>query len=277
MPDDAESVSRDTVAPAADRSPELSPPPLVPREIWTWRDLLLFIAFLPFALLVAKLLVLVGYAVLRPLMGWHAKADAAQLDTLFLLVEQCVLYGLVLGFLVLLAGLFHRQPFWRSLGWHKLASSQVMAFVAGGIALALGSSIILWLLPDTQSFPLEQLFNSRAASIALSVFAVTFAPVMEEVVFRGLVFAVVERSLGWRWATVISAGLFASLHVPEYWRAWHHLMLIFLVGLVFSLARGLTGNLAPSIILHIGYNSVIVLSLFLSTQHFRQMGSFCLK
>lgn len=247
------------------------PPPLAPRKVWTLRDLLLFLALLPFAFLASKLIVLMGYAALRPLLGWRARADAAQFDTLFLLVQQCVLYAFVLVFLFLLARFQHRTPFWKSLGWEKPTIRQAAGYLAGGITLAVAASLVLWLLPDAQSFPLEKLFDSRLASFALSAFAISLAPLLEEVFFRGLLFAVVENAAGWPLAAVISAALFGALHAPEYWHAWHHLMMIFAVGMVFSLARGLTGSLVPSVLLHIGYNSLIVTSLFLSTQHFRAL------
>ena len=109
--------------------------------------------------------------------------------------------------------------------------------------------------PDTQDFPLEKLFNSRTASYAIGAFAISVAPVVEELVFRGLLFAIFERAVGMRFAVVTTAVLFAGLHVPEYWHAWNHMLMILVVGMVFSLARGMTGSLTPSIILHIGYNS----------------------
>jgi membrane protease YdiL (CAAX protease family) len=270
MPDDPENLSPE----AEDEHVVLLPhavPLRAPQQVWKLRDLLLFLAFLPFALLVSKLVLLMGYAVLRPFAGWHVKADAAQFDTVFLLVQQCVLYALVLAFLVLFARLQYQLPFWKSLGWKSPTVKQAAGYFAGGVVLALATSLVLWLLPDSQAFPLEKLFSSRAASFALGAFAISFAPVIEEVFFRGLLFAVVENVKGWPLAAAISAVLFATLHVPEYWRAWHHLILIFVVGMVFSLARGMSGSLTPSIILHIGYNSLIVMSLFFSTQHFRVM------
>src|SRR5208282_1716379 len=224
----------------------LAPPPppllLAPREIWKPRDLLLFVVFIPFALGVSKIVVLIGYVVLRPLAGWHMKADAAQSDTIFLLVEQCIFYVGILAFLFLSANLQHQQPFWHSLGWKKPTASQVSAYLAGGCALALAASFALWLQPDTEAFPLEKLFNSRAASFAIGAFAISVAPVVEELVFRGLLFAIIERAVGMRWAVVTTAILFAGLHVPEYWHAWHHMFMILVIGLVFSLARGTTGS-----------------------------------
>ena len=90
-------------APAGSYPLQLSLLPLAPREIWRWRDLLLFLAFLPFALLISKFVVLIGYAGLRPFAGWHVKVDLVQANTIFLLVQQCVFYVFVLSFLFLLA------------------------------------------------------------------------------------------------------------------------------------------------------------------------------
>jgi membrane protease YdiL (CAAX protease family) len=254
--------------------PQPSPLPPAPREIWKLRDLLLFVAFIPFALLASKLVVLIGYVVLRPFTGWHVRVDVVQSDTVFLLIQQCVFYTFVLGFLFLLAKLQHQQPFWESLGWKRPTVRQVAGYLAGGGGLAVAVSLALLVQPDPQGFPLEKLFNSRTASYALGAFAISFAPVIEEVVFRGLLFAIVERAMGLRFAVVITAVLFAGLHVPEYWPAWNHIVLILVVGMVFSLARGLTGSLTPSIMLHIGYNSLLMTGLFFSTQHFRTVSGF---
>jgi membrane protease YdiL (CAAX protease family) len=238
---------------------------------------LLFVAFIPFALLASKIALLIGYSVLRPFTGWHAKVDSAQSDTIFLLVQQCVFYLLILAFFFLLARLQHQQPLWKSLGWKKPTAKEVLGYLAGGCGLAFAASFGLWLLPDTQAFPLEKLFSSRPASIAIGAFAVLIAPVVEEVVFRGLVFAIIERTVGLKVAIVTTALLFAGLHVPEYWHAWNHLLMILLVGVVFSLARGVSGRLTPSIILHIGYNSLIMIGVFISTKHFHNFSSFLMR
>src|SRR5690348_14636792 len=68
----------------------------VPREIWRPLDLFLFMVFAPIALLVAKIVLLIAYSALRPLVGWQTTTDVAQSNTIFLLVQQCIFYALVL-------------------------------------------------------------------------------------------------------------------------------------------------------------------------------------
>ena len=254
--------------------PENPPPPtaalpLPPREIWKFRDLLLFLAFLPFALFVSDVGVLGGYSILHPFTKWRLRLDLLQTDTIFLLIQQCCFYLLIVTFLFLLARFQHRRPLWKSLGWSRLTIKQISGYLAGGIALAAAMTLALALLPDKQEFPLEKLFNSRTASFAIGAFAISVAPVVEELVFRGLLFAIFERVLGLNFAVIATAILFAGLHIPEYWHAWNHMAMILVVGLAFSLARGASGSLAPSTILHIGYNALIITFLFFSTQHFR--------
>jgi membrane protease YdiL (CAAX protease family) len=257
--------------------PQSLAPSLAPREIWKLRDLLLFLAFIPFALLISKLVVALGYVVLRPITRWHVTVDLAQSDTIFLLVQQCVFYVFLLGFISLLARLQHRRSFWKSLGWSQLTARQVLGYLAGGGGLAIAVSLALWLVPDKHGFPLEKLFSSEATTIAIGAFAIGIAPAVEELVFRGLLFAVIEGAMGMRLAVVCTAILFAGLHIPEYWHAWNHMFMILVVGIVLSLARGLTGSLAPSIILHIGYNSFIMLGVFSSTEHFHKVSGFWMR
>jgi hypothetical protein len=192
-------------------------------------------------------------------------------STIFGLILQSLLYLFVLGYLFLLAKLLHHQPFWKSLGWKRPNLGQILGCMVGGGLLAIVVSVAPPLLPDAKQFPLEQLFNSTAASYAIGVFAISIAPVIEEVVFRGLLFAVFERALGLRLAVACTAVLFAGLHVPEYWHAWNHMLMILIAGLVFSLARGVSGTLTPSVFLHVGYNSLIMTGIFFSTHHFRAL------
>jgi membrane protease YdiL (CAAX protease family) len=246
-----------------------TPPP----RLWTLRDLFLFIAFVPIGLFAANIIVLLGYVLIQPTMHWRLPKQQLSTDPFFLLALQTVFYGLMLAFIFFLVAVDHVQPFWPTLRWRRITVWQALGCLAGGTLMTVGIALLPPVLPDATQFPLENLFSSRAAAYAIGAFAILVAPFMEEMIFRGILFAIFESQVGLRFAILITAILFGGLHVPEYWGAWNHMFLIFLVGLVFSLARGRSGSLAPSVFLHVGYNASMMIALFISTEHFRNLNA----
>ena len=249
------------------------PPSAQPAELqpipWSLTDLGLFLLFAPLALVLANLTALAGHSVLHALLGWRNPVSALQHNTFFLLAFQLVFQGLLLSFVYLLVVVHHRRPFWSGLNWRKPSLGQTLWLALGGIALAFAIQWMPNLLPETKDFPLQQMFTSPAAGCAVGAYSILIAPWAEEVVFRGLLFGIFERRVGLWFAVIATALLFGGLHVPEYWGAWNHVLLISLVGLTFSLARGLTGSLAPSVILHLAYNTSLIAGLFFQTQGFQ--------
>ena len=238
-------------------------------QCWRLIDLFFFLAFAALWLLLSPLVAYVGYAVLRPILGWQVRPAALPENAFFAVATQTIYYVPILAYVYFLVVIHYRQPFWTGLKWKSLSWSQAAQCFMGGLALALFTLLGLVLLPDKGSFPMEQLFTSPQAAYVVGGFAVLVAPFMEELIFRGVLFAFFERLAGLRFAIVSTALLFAGLHIPEYWGAWHHAALILLVGLVFSAVRGVTGSLAPSVVLHLAYNTMVMTGLFVGTQHFR--------
>jgi membrane protease YdiL (CAAX protease family) len=242
-----------------------------PLEPWALRDLFFFLAFVPIALFVASYLVALGYALIPPTLHRHLTKEKLSTDPFFLLAFQTAFYALMLAFSYVLVAVSHSQPFWAMLRWRRMTAGKTLACLVGGAFLTVAIALFPPVFPDASQFPLESLFNSRAAAYAIGAFAILVAPFMEEMIFRGILFGIFESQVGLRFAVLMTAILFGGLHVPEYWGAWNHMFLIFLVGLVFSLARGRSGSLAPSVFLHVGYNASMMIALFLSTQHFRNL------
>ena len=249
-------------------------PPPVPKA-WSPRDLVLFLFVSALLLVVVSpLLMYTAYAVLRPLTGWRTPVGALGNNPYFLLTVQSTFYTLLLGYVYLLVAVNYRQPFWAALAWHKPTTRQVVLFFLGGILLCLAVQLAPPLLPDVEDFPLLRLFTSPQAAYAIAAFAILVAPLAEELIFRGVLFRFLEHQVGVELAVTGTAALFAGMHVPQYWGAWNHVLLICLVGVVFSLARGLTGSLVPSVILHIAYNTGLMIAFFFETHQFRALGYF---
>jgi membrane protease YdiL (CAAX protease family) len=240
-------------------------------EVWSLGDLILFLAFGFLSLLAAYVLVVAGYELLSTWKGWRLTTGGLATNPFIALTLQSVSYMFLLGFTYLLVAIRHRQPFWRALGWRKPTLRQGLGYLLGGAAMMVAIRFAPPLLPDSGSFPLEQLFTSPAAAYAVGAFAILIAPLMEEVIFRGVLFAIFERRVGLRFAVLSTAVLFAALHAQEYWQAWNHLLMILFVGLVLSAARGITGSLASSVLLHMGYNTSMMAGLFFATHYFQNL------
>lgn len=242
-------------------------------EPWRIRDLLIFIAVGFFTLVAANFLVFIGYAFLRPLLHWKLPIQGLQTNVIFLLTIQLVWYLLLLAYVYFFITWYYKTSFLGALKWKGLSAHHTIRYLLGGAALSLVVMIVPPLLPERKGFPLEKLFNSPTSAYAIAAFAVIVAPFMEELLFRGLLFAFFEKHGGLTFAIVATAILFAGLHIPEYWGAWNNVVMILIVGFTFSVVRGLTGSLTPSFVLHLAYNGTLMLLLFLQTQHFHRMPS----
>lgn len=104
--------------------------------------------------------------------------------------------------------------------------------------------------PDAYLLPARQPWWG-ALWIELSA-AVIAVPIAEEVLFRGLLLAVLARRIGTAAAVVVSAGLFTLAHDT-------YVVGIFASGLLYGLLRVYTGSLLPGLVVHAGYNLVVTL------------------
>jgi uncharacterized protein len=78
--------------------------------------------------------------------------------------------------------------------------------------------------------------------------------VVEEIAFRGVIFARLRRVLGEREGWLVQAALFSVLHLSPVIFPTH-----FAMGLIFGWLRMRTGSLIPGMILHAAWNAAIIL------------------
>ena len=140
-------------------------------------------------------------------------------------------------------------------GWRPLVLTTA-ALVAAGIVIDLavamaGESMELaghW----TEWFDADMAWGSRGMVAAALASAVLFAPIFEEIVFRGLLFGTLRNVFGWPLAAALSAAVFAFAH------GYGSLGFasVFLSGVLWACAYEATGSLLPGIIAH-ATNNVI--------------------
>lgn len=118
--------------------------------------------------------------------------------------------------------------------------------------------------PDTFD-PFGPLTDTLPGRVSAAILAVAVAPVLEELVFRGLVQRPLERRWGPGRGIAAAATLFAAAHMLP-WVFPLHLFL----GLAFGFAVFATRSIWAGILLHAANNSLAVLGLFSEQPDVRQ-------
>jgi membrane protease YdiL (CAAX protease family) len=171
---------------------------------------------------------------------------------------------LTLGLAWLLVTRAGKYPFLRSLGWDW--GGRLTFWRSAGLAVGLllvGMGIIkLMGSPDNA---LERMIESSRGAALMTAIAATFtAPLVEEVVFRGVLYSALRRLVGASWAVGVVLLIFALIHVPQYWPSFGVIVTILLLSTVLTLMRARTGRLLPCFVVHLIFNSIQALFIVLN-------------
>ncbi len=233
-----------------------------PFPVWSGWDVLLLFFFTGFTALFVGAL---GEAVSHWL---QFKFPAVQflrhpaIESILLLSFQALLDVLIFLFIYFTVTLKYNSPFWPSIKWAPRGTCYLLTYLSLGVLLALTVLGISAVLPSPRKPPLEELLKYPTSAILFAALGVFVAPFVEEVIFRGFIYPVVERKLGRILAVLATALLFTTVHVGQLWGSWSGIVLILLVGITLSTVRAKTDSLVPSFVIHLSYNSTICL-LFL--------------
>ena len=164
--------------------------------------------------------------------------------------------GLILS-LIILAG------FWLACGrldsaglgflaWNRTPARQLPKAVGAGVLSAL---VVSWVFRDLRTGSLPAL-----PEIWMGI---TFGPLAEELIFRGMLFHgllhLLRRWLakpGWV-VVVVIAGAFALSHLVKAGITPWQIVTIFLIGCLYGWLRLDSGSTAPPLLAHAAYNAVI--------------------
>ena len=246
------------------------------RVSWSWPHLIIFI-FFGFASLMLVQLGFVFYV------SANRHLSAVQVQRVFenspqLLVETNVLwYALLFLFLYVTLAVLRDVPFWRSLGWRKLNANPTAGTTSGwmyffsGCGLAIFVALASYNMKDTDHLPIQEIFKNRSGAMLLMAMAVLVAPLVEETVFRGYLYPLFAKSLGVLPGILITGVLFGLMHGSQLGWTWRLVLLLTLVGVIFTFARARTGTVLASFLLHLGYNSMIALTSVIATRGFQHL------
>ena len=163
---------------------------------------------------------------------------------------------LTLALIWAIATRFGKRSIREVFGWSW--SPQLGAWKSTALALLLFlATLFLVGFLGGQKTDLDRILDSsRAAAVTLAVLAVVTAPLVEEMVYRGLLYSAFQRVIG-RWAAVVLiTSMFAGLHVIQYWPNAGAISSITLLSLILTLIRARTGRLLPCFVVHLVFNGI---------------------
>lgn len=129
--------------------------------------------------------------------------------------------------------------------WHGL-----LIFVSVYAAAIAFSS----LLGNQENEMLRILKSSRGAVFAVAFIATFSAPIVEEVVYRGILYSAFQRSFSVPIAVLAVTVIFALVHVSQYYPDGATIMSILLLSLILTVIRAKTDNLLPCVFFHFIFN-----------------------
>ena len=195
----------------------------------------------------------------------------------FAIVAMVFLSFLLLTYLSAQMRFRFRSPILRTLRWRPLENGRVrpllayLGFLAGGFLLSIFVALGSLLFTPKNKMPIDQLLQDRHTALWLLVLSVTLAPLFEETVFRGYLYPVVARTFGIVPGAIFTGLLFGLMHLPQLGGNLPQVALLMTVGIVFTAARAKTGNVLPGYLLHVGYNSFIVIAILIASHGLRHM------
>ena len=161
-----------------------------------------------------------------------------------------------------------RRPFWKAIGFEWPANIRP---VIGGLLSALVAIILLsvaWLVTKFwggNKTQLDLLIESSMATRFVTAFvAVATAPLVEELIYRGVVYPAIEKAAGVAVAVVAVSLLFAGVHVFQYMNNIAVIVVITLLSFTLTIARAVTGKLMPSFVIHLVFNGIQSIILVLA-------------
>lgn len=254
------------------------PPPIQTRELLPWYRLLIAIGtwivsllFLLFVPLIAALPYIVY--VWRTHGSLNPQALGADKTLLFLSILGVVpahLLTLLLVWFVVTD--WRRRPFWRTIGfeWPESVSPAIgtlgCVIVAAALFVAGAYVTKLWGGSKTDLDLLVE--SSLAARFATAIVAVFTAPLVEELIYRGVLYSAIEQTLGKIIAFFGVSLLFTGVHIVQYKNNISVILVITLLSFTLTFLRSYTGKIMPSFVVHLVFNGVqaiyIVLAPFFS-------------
>lgn len=171
------------------------------------------------------------------------------------IMESAMLMTLIAGILVLfvfwLVFLIRKKKFTNEVCIRPIPAKAILpiAIMAGSFNIL--TSVIISMFPWPEGWMDSYAASSSAIDNSLTAWltAVVMAPVLEEIVFRGLVYTRLKKGLPQMMAAIMTSLIFGIAHGTIIWAIY-----TFIFGMVLIWIFEKFGSLTASILLHLSYN-----------------------
>jgi uncharacterized protein len=149
---------------------------------------------------------------------------------------------------------FGKDSFRESLGWSQKQFNVWNSLITVGLFYILAVALTMIFGEQEDEFS-RMLKSSREIVYAIAIIATLSAPIVEEVIYRGLIFSSFYKKFGAVVAIVVATMLFAGVHYPQYWGNYAGLIAITTLSFVITMIRFKTKSVLPCIVLHTIFNA----------------------
>jgi len=181
-------------------------------------------------------------------------------QALFFIMAFLVLYAVVSA--IRKKFLTRRELGLASLRWNEIGFGflgAIVYFIAAILVVAVARQFLTfidWDQPQYVGLPASLMGGNLLVAF---FFLCVFIPFVEELIFRGLIFGRLRVKLGFILSATITSVLFAVAHGQ-----WNVAIDVFVLSMIASTAREVTGNINASIILHMLKNMLAFYLVFVT-------------
>jgi len=182
-----------------------------------------------------------------------AKNDPTAIILQILAIIPAHIITLLIAWLVVTR--FRTYSFRETLGW-KSGGMVWWYYPAILVAFAATAIVVGSFFPEQENDLIRMLRSSKSAVFLVAFLATFTAPVVEEVIYRGVLYSAFQRKVGTSAAFLIVTLMFAIVHVPQYYPSYSTIFLLGLLSVILTAIRVRSKNLLPCIILHTLFNGI---------------------
>lgn len=258
---DSSEFARFATQPAAHPTIDPDDPPWgLASALFVWLAALLTLLLLP------ALVVLIFLFIKNPALSREQFLRAVTSDPTAILIQVAAIFPahlLTLGIAWAVVTRFGKRPFWKHLGWSwsenfgfwSSAGLAVLMLIVGGI---------LKTFYEGDETSMDQLIaSSNATRFTVAFLAAATAPLVEEIVYRGVLYPAAQRVIGMFWAVIAVALIFSLPHADQYKQNFVVFAAVAIFGLMLTIVRARTKRLLPCFVMHAVFNGIQAIVLVL--------------